>query len=184
MAIAGQNNRREGNRWRNHHGRGNTEPAKIRGSGNDGRWDITLRHESAPQGWRNQRFAGLNNLSWNEFRLFHSGIKRSQGQRRIMMNIYVGNLSYDVTDEMIREAFGSFGEVTSARVIKDKYSGQSRGFGFVEMPEQSQAQAAIKSLHGKELLGKQISVSEARPRTGDRNTRGGRMEDNRRRSRY
>ena len=100
------------------------------------------------------------------------------------MNIYVGNLSYDVTDEMIREAFGSFGEVTSARVIKDKYSGQSRGFGFVEMPEQSQAQAAIKSLHGKELLGKQISVSEARPRTGDRNARGGRMEDNRRRSRY
>ena len=100
------------------------------------------------------------------------------------MSIYVGNLSYDVTDEMIREAFGSFGEVTSARVIKDKYSGQSRGFGFVEMPEQSQAQAAIKSLHGKELLGKQISVSEARPRTGDRTTRGGRMEENRRRNRY
>ena len=100
------------------------------------------------------------------------------------MNIYVGNLSYDVTDETIRGAFESFGEVTSAKVIKDKYSGQSRGFAFVEMPEQSQAQTAIKSLQGKELQGKQITVSEARPRTGDRRTGGGRMEDNRRRNRY
>ena len=81
------------------------------------------------------------------------------------MNIYVGNLSYDATDETIREAFESFGQVTSARVIKDKYSGQSRGFGFVEMPEQAEAQAAIKNLNGKELLGKQMSVNEARPRT-------------------
>ncbi|HMK52052.1 MAG TPA: RNA-binding protein, partial [Thermodesulfobacteriota bacterium] len=67
----------------------------------------------------------------------------------------------------------------SARVIKDKYTGQSRGFGFVEMSVESQAQTAIKSLNGKELLGKQMSVNEARPRTG-----GGRMEDNRRRNRY
>jgi len=80
------------------------------------------------------------------------------------MNIYVGNLSYDATDEMIKQAFESFGEVTSARVIKDKYTGQSRGFGFVEMSIQSQAQTAIKSLNGKELLGKQISVNEARAR--------------------
>ena len=79
------------------------------------------------------------------------------------MNIYVGNLSYDATDITIREAFESFGPVTSARVIKDKYNGQSRGFGFVEMPAQSQAQTAIKSLNGKELLGNQISVNEARP---------------------
>ena len=78
------------------------------------------------------------------------------------MNIYVGNLSYDATDVTIREAFESFGQVTSARVIKDKYNGQSRGFGFVEMPAQSQAQSAIKSLNGKELLGKQMSVKEAR----------------------
>ena len=82
------------------------------------------------------------------------------------MNIYVGNLSSHVTDEAIREAFEPFGQVTSARVIKDKYSGQSRGFGFVEMPGQSQAQTAIKSLNGKELQGKEMSVSEARPRTG------------------
>jgi RNA recognition motif-containing protein len=101
-----------------------------------------------------------------------------------MMNIYVGNLSPDVTDKTIREAFESFGEVASARVIKDKYSGQSRGFGFVEMPGQSQAQTAIKSLNGKELQGKAMNVSEARPRTGDRRTGGGRMGDNRRRNRY
>ena len=100
------------------------------------------------------------------------------------MNIYVGNLSNDVTDETIRGTFESFGEVTSAKVIRDKYTDQSRGFAFVEMPEQTQAQTAIKSLNGKELQGKQMSVSEARPRTGDRRTGGGRMEDNRRRNRY
>jgi RNA recognition motif-containing protein len=88
------------------------------------------------------------------------------------MNIYVGNLSYDVSEENLRQAFESFGQVTSARIIKDKYSGQSRGFGFVEMLEQAQAQAAIKSLNGKELLGKQMSVNEARPRT-NRGSSGG-----------
>jgi cold-inducible RNA-binding protein len=92
------------------------------------------------------------------------------------MNIYVGNLSYEATDVMIREAFESFGQVTSARVIKDKYNGQSRGFGFVEMPAQSQAQTAIKSLNGRELLGKQMSVKEARPRTDQGGTWGGRMD--------
>jgi RNA recognition motif-containing protein len=92
------------------------------------------------------------------------------------MNIYVGNLSYEATDGSIREAFESFGQVTSARVIKDKYNGQSRGFGFVEMPVQSQAQTAIKSLNGKELLGKQMSVNEARPRTGQGRNGGGRMD--------
>ncbi len=81
------------------------------------------------------------------------------------MNIYIGNLSYDATDEMIKKAFESFGEVTSVRVIKDKYSGQSRGFGFVEMPQDSQAQTAIKSLNGNELLGKRMIVNEARVRT-------------------
>ncbi len=90
------------------------------------------------------------------------------------MNIYVGNLSYDATDVTIREAFESFGEVTSARVIKDKYTGQSRGFGFVEMSVQSQAQTAIKSLNGMELLGKPISVNEARPRADQGRIGGGR----------
>jgi RNA recognition motif-containing protein len=104
----------------------------------------------------------------------------------MMMNIYVGNLSYEATDVTIREAFESFGEVTSARVIKDKYSGQSRGFGFVEMPAPSQAQTAIKSLNGKELLGKPISVNEARARSDQgRNTRqGGRMDYSGHRNRY
>jgi RNA recognition motif-containing protein len=102
----------------------------------------------------------------------------------MMMNIYVGNLSYDSTDATLRETFESFGEVTVARVIKDKYSGQSRGFGFVEMPTQSQAQTAIKSLNGKELLGKSISVNEARPRADHGRTGGGRMDYSGGRNRY
>jgi len=100
------------------------------------------------------------------------------------MNIYVGNLSSNVTDETIREAFESFGQVTSAKVIKDKYTGQSRGFGFVEMVEQTQAQTAIKSLNGKELLGKEVSVSEARPRRDEGRTGGGRMDYSGGRNRY
>jgi RNA recognition motif-containing protein len=95
------------------------------------------------------------------------------------MNIYVGNLSSGATDETIREAFESFGEVTSAKVIKDKYTGGSRGFAFVEMPGQSQAQAAIQSLNGKELGGKAISVSEARPRPSGGGSGGGRSQGGR-----
>jgi RNA recognition motif-containing protein len=105
-------------------------------------------------------------------------------KRRTMMNIYVGNLSFEATDVMIREAFESFGQVTTARVIKDKYNGQSRGFGFVEMPAQSQAQTAIKSLNGRELLGKQMSVKEARPRADQGRTGGGRMDHSGRGNRY
>ncbi len=100
------------------------------------------------------------------------------------MNIYVGNLSYDVTDQTLQGTFESFGEVTSARVIKDKYTGQSRGFGFVEMTTQSQGATAIKSLNGKELQGKQITVSEARPRPNDGRTSGGRREFRGRNKRY
>jgi len=100
------------------------------------------------------------------------------------MNIYVGNLSYEATDGTIREVFESFGSVISARVIKDKYTGQSRGFGFVEMPAQSQAQTAIKSLNGRELLGKAISVNEARARADQGRTGGGRMDYSGRGNRY
>ncbi len=96
----------------------------------------------------------------------------------------MGNLSYEATDSTLREAFESFGEVTSAKVIKDKYTGQSRGFGFVEMPAPSQAQAAMKSLNGKELMGKQISVNEARPRANQGKTGGGRMNHGGRGNRY
>ncbi len=91
------------------------------------------------------------------------------------MKIYVGNLSYDVSGVNLRQAFEAFGRVSSAAIVKDRYTGQSRGFGFVEMLEQAQAQAAIKSLNGKELLGKKMSVNEARPRTGQ-GRQGGRMD--------
>jgi RNA recognition motif-containing protein len=83
----------------------------------------------------------------------------------MVMNIYVGNLSFEVSVETLRQAFEAFGQVSSARIVKDKYSGQPRGFGFVEMPDQARAQAAIENLNGKELLGRQMNVNEARPRT-------------------
>ena len=70
------------------------------------------------------------------------------------MNIYVGNLSYKVTEEDLKEAFEAFGQVGSASVVKDRYSGESRGFGFVEMPTKAEAEAAIEGLNGKELKGK------------------------------
>ncbi len=87
------------------------------------------------------------------------------------MNIYVGNLSFEVTEEDLRQAFEAFGQVTSANIIKDKYSGQSRGFGFVEMSTKAEAQSAITSLNGKELKGRTLNVNEARPRSEGR--RGG-----------
>ncbi len=87
------------------------------------------------------------------------------------MNIYVGNLSYEVAEEDLQQAFEAFGEVTSVNIIKDRWSGQSRGFGFVEMPTKAQAQSAIDGLNGKELKGRTLNVSEARPRSEGR--RGG-----------
>jgi len=88
------------------------------------------------------------------------------------MNIYVGNLSYEVTEEDLRKAFEGFGQVESINIIKDGYSGRSRGFGFVEMPGKAQAQSAIDALNGKELKGRTLNVNEARPRSEGR--RGGR----------
>jgi RNA recognition motif-containing protein len=88
------------------------------------------------------------------------------------MNIYIGNLSHNVTEENLRQVFEPFGQVSSATIVKDKYSGQPRGFGFVEMPDQAEAQAAIKNLNGKELLGQQMNVNEARPRTDRGKSRG------------
>jgi len=89
------------------------------------------------------------------------------------MNIYVGNLSYSVTEDDLRQAFGSFGQVASVSIIKDKFSNQSKGFGFVEMPSQEEAQAAISGMNGKELKGRAMNVNEARPRTDDRRSGGG-----------
>lgn len=81
------------------------------------------------------------------------------------MNIYVGNLSREVTEDELRKEFEAFGQVASVNVIKDKYSGEPRGFGFVEMPNKTEGQAAIAGLNGKALKGRTLSVNEARPRT-------------------
>ena len=80
------------------------------------------------------------------------------------MNIYVGNLSFEVTDEDLRQAFEEFGAVESAAVVMDKYSGRSRGFGFVEMATSDEANAAISGLDGSDLKGRNLKVNEARPR--------------------
>ncbi|MEJ2602928.1 MAG: RNA-binding protein [Gammaproteobacteria bacterium] len=87
------------------------------------------------------------------------------------MNIYVGNLSYSLTDEELREAFAAFGEVKSAKVIMDRETGRSKGFGFVEMDNSSEAEEAIRVLNGHDLKGRPARVSEARPRQ-DRPFRG------------
>jgi RNA recognition motif-containing protein len=89
------------------------------------------------------------------------------------MNIFVGNLSYNMTEEDLKKAFGAYGQVDTANIIKDQYSNQSKGFGFVEMPDQAEAQAAISALNGKEINGRALTVNEARPRA-DRGDRGGR----------
>jgi RNA recognition motif-containing protein len=90
------------------------------------------------------------------------------------MNIYVGNLSHDLTEDELNQAFSGHGEVASASIITDKFSGQSRGFGFVEMPKNDEAKAAIEALNGTELKGQPINVNEARPRTEKPRRGGGR----------
>lgn len=89
------------------------------------------------------------------------------------MKIYVGNLSYNVSEEELRQALEAFGPVTSASIIKDKNTGQSKGFGFVEMPAEADGKAAIEGLNGKELKGRAIVVNEARPRPEGSGGRGG-----------
>ena len=80
------------------------------------------------------------------------------------MNIYVGNLSYTLSESELRDAFADFGEVSSVKVLMDRETGRSRGFGFVEMPNQSEGEAAIAQLNGKELSGRALRVNEARPK--------------------
>ena len=94
-------------------------------------------------------------------------------------NLYVGNLSYSTTQERLQELFEEYGEVVSANVITDRETGRSRGFGFVEMSNEQEAQAAIDALNGQEVDGRSLTVNEARPRAprsdrGDRGDRGGR----------
>lgn len=89
------------------------------------------------------------------------------------MRIYVGNLTYSVTDEDLRDVFGEYGELASAEVIKDKFSGQSKGFGFVDMPNNSDADTAIKELNDTDFKGRKMTVNEARPRSEQRPRGGG-----------
>lgn len=97
---------------------------------------------------------------------------------RIHMKIYVGNLSYDVAENDLEQAFGQFGKVTSVNVLKDKQTGESKGFGFVEMAEVSEGQTAIKEMDGKEFMGRELKVDQAkakpvRPGRGNFGPRGG-----------
>jgi cold-inducible RNA-binding protein len=96
------------------------------------------------------------------------------------MNIYVGNLSYEVTEEDLKEAFAVFGEVDTTKIIKDNYTGRSKGFGFVEMPSKSEAQSAIEGLNGKDLKGRNLNVNEARPRAEGRRSGSSRRGQHRR----
>jgi len=87
-------------------------------------------------------------------------------------NIYVGNLSYEATEDDIRQAFAEYGEVSAVNIIQDRETGRSRGFGFVEMPDADQAKAAIENVNLAEIAGRRVTVNEARPKS-DRPRRGG-----------
>jgi RNA recognition motif-containing protein len=89
------------------------------------------------------------------------------------MNIYVGNLAFEVTDEELRQLFATYGDVQSASVVKDRFSGESRGFGFVEMPARKDAETAMAALNGTDVHGRSIMVSEAKPKTPKRSGGGG-----------
>lgn len=89
------------------------------------------------------------------------------------MNIYVGNIPRGVTETELRELFQAFGEISSASVIKDKFSGESRGFGFVEMPNKEEAEKAIAGINGKDLKGRNLTANEAKPRTDSKPRTGG-----------
>jgi len=91
------------------------------------------------------------------------------------MNIYVGNLLFDVGESDLREAFEQFGQVTEVRLIMDKYTGKSKGFGFIEMPSKDEAEKAIEEMNGKEFMGRALNVNEAKPKTdrGGGGRRGG-----------
>lgn len=96
------------------------------------------------------------------------------------MNIYIGNMSFETTEDQLRQAFEGYGEVSTVRIVTDRDSGQPRGFAFVEMPTKSEAIAAISGLNGKEVSGRSLKVNEAKPKTDGGNRTGG----NRYRSQY
>ncbi len=88
------------------------------------------------------------------------------------MNIYVGNLNYDTTEDELKQAFEQYGQVESVKIISDRYTGRSKGFGFIEMPGDDEGRAAIEALDGSDLGGRNLKVNEAKPRE-DRGNRGG-----------
>ena len=88
------------------------------------------------------------------------------------MNLYIGNLSRDVSEDDLKQAFAAFGTVDTVSIIKDKFSGVSKGFAFVEMPVKAEAEAAMNELKGKELKGRSLDINEARPKE-DRKSHGG-----------
>jgi len=90
--------------------------------------------------------------------------REAQNQKEKEVNIFVGNLPREATETDLRDAFKAFGEIASVTIIKDRFTGEPRGFGFVEMPTMSEAQAAIAGLNGKDLKGRTLTVNEARPR--------------------
>ena len=89
------------------------------------------------------------------------------------MNIYIGNMSFETTEDQLRQAFEGYGEVSTVNIIADKYSGESKGFGFVEMSIKSEAISAISGLNGQELDGRTLNVNEAKPRNNGGNRNGG-----------
>ena len=89
------------------------------------------------------------------------------------MNIYIGNLSFDTTEDQLRQAFAGFGTVSTCNIIADKFSGESRGFAFVEMSSKEEAMAAISGLNGQDLNGRSLNVNEAKPRAESGNRTGG-----------
>jgi RNA recognition motif-containing protein len=89
------------------------------------------------------------------------------------MDIYVGSLPYNITEEELKQAFQAFGNVESVNIVKDKFTGKSKGFGFVKMPSQEEAQAAVDGLNGKEFKGRTLTVNKARPKSEGRPAREG-----------
>lgn len=89
------------------------------------------------------------------------------------MNIYVGNMSFDTTEDQLRQAFEAFGEVSTVKVIMDRDTGRSKGFGFVEMSSNEEASTAMSSLNGQDLNGRALNVNEAKPKTDGGNRGGG-----------
>jgi RNA recognition motif-containing protein len=91
-------------------------------------------------------------------------IRRKTARESVLMNIYVGNLSYTLEESELQDAFAEFGEVSSVKILTDRETGRSRGFGFVEMPNQAEGEAAVAQLNGKDVGGRALRVNEARPR--------------------